>query len=39
MVTVLVPHLESESVTVKVDDKGVTVTRGGKSITTPLPGA
>ena len=39
MVTVLVPHMDSESVSVKVDDKGVAVTRGGKTITTPLPGA
>jgi hypothetical protein len=36
---VLVPHLVSEPVSVKVDDKGVAVTRGGKTITTPLPGA
>lgn len=39
MVTVLVPHQVSEAVSVKVDDKGVAVTRGGRTITTPLPTA
>ena len=37
MVTVLVPHADGESVPVKVDDKGVTVTRNGTTITTPVP--
>jgi hypothetical protein len=37
MVTVLVPRTNGESVPVKVDDKGVTVTRNGKTIVTPLP--
>jgi len=37
MVTVLVPRTDGESVPVKVDDKGVTVTRNGKTIVTPLP--
>lgn len=39
MVTVLVAHLDSEPVPVKVDERGVTVTRGGRTITTPLPTA
>ena len=37
LVTVFVPRSASESVPVTVDASGVTITRGGQTITTPLP--
>ena len=37
MVTVFVPRVDGESVPVVVDENGVTVTRNGTAITTPLP--
>ena len=37
LVTVLVPRVDGESVPVVVDANGVTVTRNGTAITTPLP--
>lgn len=37
LVTVLVPRLDGESVPVTIDASGVTVTRNGVTITTPLP--
>ncbi len=39
LVTVFVPRTESEAVPVTVDANGVTITRGGLTITTPLPRA
>jgi len=36
-VTVFVPRVDGESVPVVVDENGVTVTRNGTAITTPLP--
>jgi hypothetical protein len=38
-VTVLVPRVDGESVPVVIDANGVTVTRNGMAITTPLPAA
>ena len=37
LVTVLVPHTAAESVPAVIDASGVTVTRNGTTITTPLP--
>jgi len=37
LVTVFVPRVDGESVPVTIDDNGVTVTRNGVAITTPLP--
>ncbi|MBI1351715.1 MAG: hypothetical protein GC156_11425 [Actinomycetales bacterium] len=37
LVTVLVPRTDAESVPVTIDANGVTVTRNGVAITTPLP--
>jgi hypothetical protein len=37
MVTVLVPRVDGESVPVTIDANGVTMTRNGVTITTPLP--
>jgi hypothetical protein len=39
LVTVLVPRVDGENVPVVVDANGVTVTRNGMTITTPLPAA
>jgi hypothetical protein len=37
LVTVFVPRTDGEAVPVVIDDHGVTITRGGMTITTPLP--
>ena len=37
MVTVLVPRVDGEAVPVTIDANGVTITRGGTTITTPMP--
>jgi hypothetical protein len=37
LVTVLVPRIDGESVPATIDANGVTVTRNGTTITTPLP--
>ena len=37
MVTVFVPRTDAESVPVVIDDRGVSVTRNGRTVTTPLP--
>jgi len=37
LVTVLVPRVDGENVPVVIDANGVTITRGGMTITTPLP--
>lgn len=37
LVTVFVPRTDGEAVPVVIDDRGVTITRGGMTITTPLP--
>ena len=37
MVTVFVPRTEAESVPVVIDASGVTITRNGRTVTTPLP--
>ena len=37
LVTVLVPRVDGESVPVTIDANGVTITRNGTVITTPLP--
>lgn len=37
LVTVFTPRMENESVPVTIDANGVTITRGGQTITTPLP--
>lgn len=37
MVTVFVPRVDGEAVPVTVDENGVTVTRSGMTISTPLP--
>jgi hypothetical protein len=37
LVTVLVPRVDGENVPVTVDPNGVTITRNGMAITTPLP--
>lgn len=37
LVTVFVPRVDGESVPVVIDERGVTITRGGLTITTPLP--
>jgi len=37
LVTVFVPRSDGESVPVVIDDRGVTITRNGLTITTPLP--
>lgn len=39
MVTVFVPRTEAESVPVVIDGGGVTITRNGRTVTTPLPAA
>ncbi len=39
LVTVLIPHAASEPVTARVDGANVIVTRGGTSVTVPLPTA
>jgi hypothetical protein len=39
LVTVFVPRVDGESVPVTIDANGVTVTRNGTTITTPLPAA
>ena len=37
LVTVFVPRVDGESVPVVIDANGVTITRAGMTITTPLP--
>ena len=37
MVTVFVPRTDAESVPVVIDDRGVSITRNGRTVTTPLP--
>ncbi len=37
LVTVFTPRVDGESVPVVIDDRGVTITRNGTTITTPLP--
>ena len=37
MVTVFVPRTDTESVPVVIDDRGVSITRNGRTVTTPLP--
>ena len=39
LVTVLVPRVDGENVPVMIDANGVTITRNGTTITTPLPAA
>ena len=37
MVTIFVPRTDAESVPVVIDDRGVSITRNGRTVTTPLP--
>jgi hypothetical protein len=37
LITILVPRMDGENVPVVVDPNGVTITRNGLTITTPVP--